>query len=350
MQSRSSVAVVGVGRRYTARRGCAACDPPSHYLREGLIAECLVIGGGFLGAHLAARLARDEHSVTVYSRSFNEWLLRERKGSPGQVRLIEGEIPPGPGLLESISNADVVFYMAGTSTPATASTDPGGSIVRHVVPAAAVLDLMRETATRRVVIASSGGTVYGAVTRLPTPEDHPTRPISLHGHHSLTVERYAQFFAERHDFETIILRFSNPYGPGQIARRGQGVIAAWSEALARDEPLIIYGDPETRRDFIYVDDLIEVTARAGLYAPSGIYNVGSGISTPLHEVIDLLVAAAGNEARVVYADARPVDVPVTHLDCSRVQQATGWHPTVALPEGINACLEWARTVPYQRSG
>jgi UDP-glucose 4-epimerase len=231
-----------------------------------------------------------------------------------------------------------------------ASTDPGGSIVRHVVPAAAVLDLMRETTSRRLVIASSGGTVYGVATRLPTPEDHPTRPISLHGHNSLTVERYAQFFAERHDFETIILRFSNPYGPGQIARRGQGVIAAWSQALARDEPLVLYGDPETRRDFLYIDDLVDATARAGLSAPTGVYNVGSGVSTPLREVIDLLVAAGGRPTKVVDADARPVDVPVTHLDCSRLQRTTGWHPTVSLAEGIDACLEWARTVPYQVEG
>lgn len=230
-----------------------------------------------------------------------------------------------------------------------ASTDPGGSIARHVVPAAAVLDLMRETTSRRLVIASSGGTVYGVPSRLPTPEDHPTRPISLHGHHSLTVERYAQFFAERHGFETIILRFSNPYGPGQIARRGQGVIAAWSQALARNEPLVVYGDPETRRDFLYIEDLVEATALAGLSAPTGVYNVGSGISTPLREVIDLLTAI-GHPSKIVHADARTVDVPVTHLDCSRLEQAVGWRPAVSLPEGIRACLEWARTVPYVVEG
>jgi UDP-glucose 4-epimerase len=237
--------------------------------------------------------------------------------------------------------------MAGASTPAMASNDPGGSISRHVVPAAAVLDLMRETASRRLVIASSGGTVYGIATRLPTPEDHPTQPISLHGHHSLAVERYAQFFAERYDFEPIILRFSNPYGPGQIARRGQGVIAAWSLAIAREDPLVVYGDLGTQRDFLYIDDLIEATVRAGLSAPAGVYNVGSGISTPLREVIHLLIAKAGKPTEVVEEDARPVDVPITHLDCSRLQYATGWHPTVSLADGINASLEWAQSTLYR---
>ncbi|HEV3093120.1 MAG TPA: NAD-dependent epimerase/dehydratase family protein [Solirubrobacteraceae bacterium] len=332
---------------YSARCARSTCNLPPRRYKEGLIAGCLVIGGGFIGAHLATRLARDGNDVTLYSRSFSEWLLRKRKDDSGQIRLIEGEVPPGRGLTRLIANADVVFYMAGASTPAMASNDPGGSISRHVVPAAAVLDLMRETASRRLVIASSGGTVYGIATRLPTPEDHPTQPISLHGHHSLAVERYAQFFAERYDFEPIILRFSNPYGPGQIARRGQGVIAAWSLAIAREDPLVVYGDLGTQRDFLYIDDLIEATVRAGLSAPAGVYNVGSGISTPLREVIHLLIAKAGKPTEVVEEDARPVDVPITHLDCSRLQYATGWHPTVSLADGINASLEWAQSTLYR---
>jgi UDP-glucose 4-epimerase len=202
---------------------------------------------------------------------------------------------------------------------------------------------MRATSTRRVVVASSGGTVYGIATQFPTPEDHVTRPINLHGHHSLTIERYADFFAERFGFEAIILRFSNPYGPGQIARRGQGVIAAWSEALAADEPLIVFGDLDTRRDFVFIDDVVDASIRAGLLAPSGTYNVGSGQATPLGEVIRLLVAAAGREAEIVQADARPVDVPMTQLDSSRLTDTLGWLPLVSLPDGIRACWKWARS-------
>jgi UDP-glucose 4-epimerase len=299
------------------------------------------VGGGFLGAHLAGRLADEGRAVTIFSRSFSDWLLHKGRGDRGEIRLVEAEVPPGGPLLELIAAADVVFYMAGSSTPSMANADPGGSIIRAVVPAAAVLDLMREAPTRRIVIASSGGTVYGVAEQLPTPEEYPTRPISLHGHHSLTIERYARFFAERHGFETIILRFSNPYGPGQISRHGQGVIAAWSQALARDEPLLVIGDLTVRRDFVFIDDLIEATVSAGLRAPPGTYNVGSGQATPLQDVLDLLLAAKGGETEVVHAESRPVDVPVTQLDSSRLRLATGWAPAIALPAGIRATWEWA---------
>ncbi len=311
----------------------------------------LVVGGGFLGAHVAHRLAAREHTVIVYSRSFNEWLVRKDRSSKGHIELAEGDLPAGHGLAELIDAADVVFYMAGSSTPAMAQTDPGGSIISSVVPAAAVLDLMRETSTRRIVLASSGGTVYGAVKRLPTSEDDPTTPISLHGHNSLTVERYATFFAERHGFEPVIIRYSNPYGPGQLARRGQGVVAAWCEALAHRETITIYGDGQVRRDFVFIDDAADATVLAGLGASGpAIYNVGSGESWSLRNLLEAVQRIAGCRANIRQIPARPVDVPATQLDCTRIRSDLGWVPTTPLEDGIRASWEWALQLPYERLG
>jgi UDP-glucose 4-epimerase len=313
------------------------------------VSRYLVVGGGFLGSHVAHRLAEDGHSVVVFSRSFNDWLVRHERPRRGNIELAEGDLPDGHGLGDLIEQADVVFYLAGSSTPATAQTDPGGSITSSVVPAAAVLDLMRETSTRRIVIASSGGTVYGAVKRLPTSEQHPTEPISLHGHNSLTIERYAMFFADRHDFEPIILRYSNPFGPGQLARRGQGVIAAWCEALAHDETITLYGDGQARRDFVFVEDAAEATVRAGLNASGPVIcNVGSGESTSLHSLLDLLQREAGRRARVEQISTRPVDVPITQLDCTRIASELSWTATTTLEDGLRASWQWALQSPYER--
>jgi UDP-glucose 4-epimerase len=313
------------------------------------VSTYLVIGGGFLGSHVAHRLAADGNTVIVFSRSFNDWLVRHERPGAGSIELAEGELPGGHGLAELIEQADVVFYLAGSSTPATAQTDPGGSITSSVVPAAAVLDLMRETSTRRIVIASSGGTVYGAVKELPTNEQHSTEPISLHGHNSLTVERYAMFFARRHGFEPVILRYSNPYGPGQLARRGQGVVAAWCEALAHEETITLFGDGGARRDFVYIDDAAEATVLAGLSADGPVtYNVGSGQSHSLRELLEVVERAAGRRARIEQICARPVDVPITQLDCALIGRDLGWKPTTTFEQGVRASWEWACQLPYER--
>ena len=281
------------------------CDPS----RRAQVSICLVVGGGFLGSHVAHRLAAQGHTVIVYSRSFNEWLMRKDRSSKGHIELAEGELPAGRGLPELIDAADVVFYMAGSSTPAMAQTDPGGSITSSVVPAAALLDLMRETSTRRIVLASSGGTVYGAAEQLPTSEESTVRPISLHGHNSLTIERYAMFFAEQHGFEPVIIRYSNPYGPGQLARRGQGVVAAWCEALAHHETITIYGDGRAQRDFIFIDDAADATVLAGLQAVGpAIYNVGSGESRSLQDLLEVLQRVADCGASIRRTPARAVAI------------------------------------------
>jgi UDP-glucose 4-epimerase len=315
------------------------------------VTACLVVGGGFLGSHVAHQLAHEGHAVVVYSRSFNEWLVREDRSSKGSIELVEGELPTGRGLVDLIDAADVVFYLAGTSTPAMAQTDPGGSIISSVVPAAAVLDLMRPTSTRRIVLASSGGTVYGTVTRLPTPEEHPTKPISLHGHNSLTVERYATFFAEQYGFEPVILRYSNPYGPGQQARHGQGVVAAWCEAIAHEETITLYGDGSVERDFVFIEDAAAATVLAGLKAAApAIYNVGSGESWSLQSLLDALQHVADRRASISRTPARPVDVPVTQLDCTRIGRELGWKPTTSLEEGLRASWKWSLQSPYERRG
>lgn len=315
------------------------------------VSSCLVVGGGFLGSHVAHQLAQEGHTVIVYSRSFNEWLLREDRSSKGRIELVEGELPAGRGLVDLIDAADVVFYLAGASTPAMAQTDPGGSIISSVVPAAAVLDLMRTTSTRRIVLASSGGTVYGTVTQLPTPEEHPTKPISLHGHNSLTVERYAMFFAEQYGFEPVILRYSNPYGPGQLARRGQGVVAAWCEAIAHEETITLYGDGSVQRDFVFIEDAAAATVLAGLKAAApAIYNVGSGESWSLQSLLDALQHAADRRASISRIPERPVDVRVTQLDCTRIRRDLGWKPTTSLEEGLSASWKWSLQSPYERRG
>ncbi|MGI8803036.1 MAG: NAD-dependent epimerase/dehydratase family protein [Solirubrobacteraceae bacterium] len=307
------------------------------------MSECLVVGGGFLGSHVAVRLADAGHRVTVYSRSFNDWLERGVGAQDRAIRCVEGTLPAGRGLVELIDAAEVVFYLGGTSTPTMAHTDPGGSITSFVVPAAALFDLMRATATRRIVLASSGGTVYGTVDPRPTREDHPTEPISIHGHNSLTVERYATFYARHHGFEPVILRYANPYGPGQLPRRGQGVIATWCDALARGEVLHVYGDPATRRDLLYVEDAAEATVRAGFEADGAdIFNVGSGGSWSLAELLDRLERIAGAPLRIEHLPRRGVDVPATHLDCSRLRAATGWVPRTELDDGLRLSWEWAR--------
>jgi UDP-glucose 4-epimerase len=193
------------------------------------------------------------------------------------------------------------------------------------------------------VLASSGGTVYGRPTELPTGESAPTAPISVHGVNALATEQYAALYAREHGVASTVLRFSNVYGPGQHPRSGFGVIAAWCEAAARGEPLLLMGDGSVRRDFVHARDAARAAALA-LRAddPPGILNVGAGSSISMLDLIDLLGEIAGGRLGVKSSPARSIDVPVTELDSSALTSLTGWRPEIELREGVAECFQLVR--------
>jgi UDP-glucose 4-epimerase len=302
----------------------------------------LVIGGGFLGSNLGWRLVDGGHAVTVYSRSFLGAPEPQPAGPWRDVRTVRGELPRADRLEELIAEADLVFYMAGVTTPAGSEADPAGMIGSSVVPATSVFDLMRRRGPGRIVIASSGGTIYGEPRYVPTDEDHPLEPASLHGHNSLTIERYAEFFARRDGLEVVVLRYSNPYGPGQRVRSGQGVVGAGADPDVAGRPITVYGALETRRDLIYIDDAVEATILAASQAAPNAYNVGSGASVALGELLDLFGELGGGPVEVDRQPARGVDVTVTELDSGRLEREVGWRPTTPLREGLRRTLSAAR--------
>ena len=299
------------------------------------------MGGGLLGSHVALRLAAAGHPTTVFSRSFNPLLLAS--AADRGIRLVEDAIGLSGSLAEEIGAADVIYYTAGSSTPSVSSDDPATSLAGSVAPAVTVLELVRRAGRGRVVMASSGGTIYGCPTMLPTPEDAPLEPISVHGLNAVTMERYARFFADRHAVDVVVLRYSNLYGPGQLVRGSQGVIAAWGQAIVAGEPIVLFGDGSVRRDFVYADDAAAATIMvASNPTAQGAYNVGTGYAVSLREVLDVVEDVVERPFVVETQEAREVDVPVIELDCSRIHALTGWVPTTELSDGVSASWAWLR--------
>jgi UDP-glucose 4-epimerase len=278
-----------------------------------------VIGSnGFLGRALVAALSAAGTSVVEFP-SARPFLRSD--GSP----------------TDELARVHTVCYLASRITPAIAERDPSAAAA-HVATLRGLLDALRGSG-KRLIYPSSGGTVYDTRQAPPYAETAPLRPIGRFGSTKLKVE---ELLSETPGIECVALRISNAYGPGQPTGKGFGVIAHWLAAAAENEPLHVFGSPETTRDFIYIDDVCAAFRHViAAERPPPVLNIGSGIPTTLGEVAEI-IADIVDGIEILHEPDRGFDVARSWLDIELAVQALGWRPTVELHDGISRTWEHNR--------
>lgn len=235
---------------------------------------------------------------------------------------------------QSVAEADTIFWLASSIRPATASGDPNAvKADRDAVNS--LLDLIDRSPRRgrcRVVVASSGGTVYDPAECPPHDETTPIRAANAYGEAMLVLENLVRARAP----QSSILRVANAYGPGQPARRGQGVIAYWMDQIFRDAPITLIGEASVARDYVYVDDVAAALTmvHAAETAPATM-NIGSGHGTSLGQLLAAVRAAVAPQiVQVRHQASRSFDAPSTWLDVGVAADTFGWRPRIGLSEGL----------------
>ena len=188
----------------------------------------------------------------------------------------------------------------------------------------------------RVVLLSSGGTVYDPAEQPPYREDSPIRATTAYARAKVELER-ALLGSDLPNGRKVVVRAANAYGPGQPARRGQGVIAYWLNAVRRGDPPVLLGDRETVRDYVYIEDLVDalITVHESSAAVPPVLNVGSGRSTSLGELSEIVLAAVGDpKLTFEHRPARSFDRPSTWLDIQLAGRTLGWQPTTPMADGV----------------
>ncbi|MEA2905395.1 MAG: UDP-glucose 4-epimerase [Alphaproteobacteria bacterium] len=301
-------------------------------------ARCLVIGGGgFIGINLSNALARAGAQVDAYGRR-----LSIRDSLISGVRWTSADFADRAKLAEAVEHADFVFHLVSSSTPSSANADPAADVMDNLVTTLHLLDICRVQSFGRLVFISSGGTVYGIPSMIPVPETAPTDPISAHGVQKLAVEKYLALYRHLYDLDYLVLRVANPYGPMQIARKSQGVVAALMMRALADEPVEIWGSGDVVRDFIHVQDVVRAILMASLHpGPSRLFNLGSGMGTSIKTVIDDIERVVGRgPLKRIHLPARAVDVPSNVLDIRRIREEVGWQPEIEWMDGLRKTMEW----------
>src|SRR5512140_569208 len=196
---------------------------------------------------------------------------------------------------------------------------------------------------RQVLFASSGGAMYGETDRLPTPEDHPARPVSHYGVAKASSELYLGVYQANYGIPYAALRYANVYGPRQDPHGEAGVVAIFSGRLLEGKPCIIYGDGGQTRDYVFVGDVARANLLAAEKRYTGALNVGTGVETDVNRLYALMARAAGVDAQPRYGPARPGEQRRSCIDPSAAAAALGWRAEVTIEEGLRRTVEFFRS-------
>ena len=296
----------------------------------------LILGGnGFIGSHLVDQLLDSGSKVRVFDRGPEKF----RSPRPG-VEYFQGEFDNISKLTEALHAVDVVYHLISTTVPSTSNIDPLADIQGNLINTVVLLDLMRALNIPKIVYLSSGGTVYGIPSLIPTPESHSTKPINSYGIVKVAIENYLHMYQHLYSVDYVSLRASNPYGPRQGHSGLQGVIGTYLNNLVDNKPVTVWGDGTVIRDFIYIEDLAELCLLAGQSNATGVYNAGSGVGTSIADVIGILSEVTGIAIKPEFSPSRSIDVPAAVLDISNTERTFQWMPSVSIRDGID--LTWKR--------
>jgi UDP-glucose 4-epimerase len=289
--------------------------------------RALVVGGsGFLGSHLCQRLLRAGHDCIVYDRHLPSM----------NIPFMKGELHERDKLANAVQGMDWVFHLKCTTIPSTSNADPHFDVTSNVGPTLHLLDACRAAQVRRIVFASSGGTVYGITEAVPITEDHPTVPVCSYGITKLTIEKYLHLYYHLFGLDYVIMRVGNLYGLPPCITGEQGVIANYLRRIICSEPLPLWGDGGIIRDYIHAQDVADafVSAAATTCLPCRIFNIGSGTGTSLQALLDLLREVTNRPFTIQHLPARLVDIPRVILNITRAAQYLNWGPRIGLPAGL----------------
>ena len=294
--------------------------------------KIVLLGGtGFIGSHLFSRLSKKEdHEVKVFSRTPASWARPMFRDA-----FIQGDFRDIGSLMRVIHDADILVHLVSSTVPSSSIHDPLGDIENNVLGTVNLLTQIPNTAIKKFIYFSSGGTVYGNPTYLPVDENHPVVPISPYGICKVSCESYVRYYASRFNFEHIIVRPSNPYGPGQPTDGIQGVIAAFLSRALKGLELKVWGDGTAVRDYIYIDDLVEFVAKLiDSDHVGGVFNVGSGMGYDLNEIIRVISEVLHISPCVTNVGVASSNVDAIYLDINRAKTLLEWSPKISLSEGV----------------
>ena len=308
--------------------------------------KVLVTGGaGFIGSHLVERLLEAGHEVDVFDE-FNDYYDPRIKranlaGVEGQIRIHEADIRDAAAVDRIVSTGRYgsIVHLAARAGVRPSIKEPRLYIDTNIIGTYNLLEAARQAGIPRFICASSSS-VYGVLKTVPFREDMAlTETISPYAATKLAAEQLCSNYSHLYAMRTINLRFFTVYGPRQ---RPDLAIHKFTRFIHEGRTIDQFGDGSTRRDYTYIDDIIQGVMACLTYEGQlcDVFNLGESQTTTLTELIRAIEDTLGRKATIKRMPEQPGDVPLTYADISKARALLGYNPTTKIKEGIPKFVDW----------
>lgn len=300
----------------------------------------LVTGGaGFIGSHIAEAYVAAGHEVFVLDDLSSG--KRENVPEAATLEVADLRAPEAASFVRSVK-PDVVNHHAAQMNVRRSVEDPSFDADVNIRGLLNVVEPARAVGTKRLIFASSGGTVYGDPVNVPPTEDEPPAPLCPYGVSKLAGEVYLGYYARTHGMHSVVLRYGNVYGPRQDPHGEAGVISIFAQRLLAEAQCNIFGDGLQTRDYVFVEDVARANVRALETAQTGPFNIATGLETDVVALFELVHKLVGRGPKAVHLDAIAGEVRRSVLSCERARTQLDWEPSVSLESGLAKTVEWFR--------
>lgn len=298
----------------------------------------LITGGlGFIGSHTATELSKLNNKITLIDNLSTGSINNINQNDKNLEVCIQdiGSVKTENILIKQ--KFDIIYHFAAQMSVIKSIENPLLDANENIMKSIQLLDWICQYQPQcKFIFSSSGGTLYGHTNNIPTPTTESLNPISPYGIAKLTIEKYIKYFSSLYGLNYYILRYANVYGKNQIAQSGSCVIPIFIESILKNKECILYGQKETTRDFIYVDDIVEANVKIINYnGNKKILNIGTGKETKIYELLDIIYFYLNKkDKKIKNLPSRNGELIRSCLDIEETKKELNWEPKVNIYNGI----------------
>lgn len=304
--------------------------------------KAVVTGGaGFIGSHLVKELVSKGMTVHV----IDNFTSGKRALVHRQSILHELDIQ-SPDVIDLFvkEKPDFVFHLGAQVDVQRSILDPAYDATVNIVGTVNILKACHEASVKKIIYSSSSA-VYGDVNASRIDETEVTQPISYYGVSKFTPEHYLRIYQQLYGLSYSVLRYANVYGPNQTPKGEGGVVAIFLDRIKKGLPLVIHGDGEQTRDFIYVKDVVRANLAAMQYGNNEFMNIGTSIPTSVNELVNMFTQIHDDPIEVTFSPARPGDIMHSCLENQKADRLLNWSPSYSIQQGLRETYDFIMGEP-----